>query len=498
MAGTTLRGIGDEEEAEEGEGEQTPPPPGAPDEGQYQSGPTVVDNAKVAESLKKLRSLDDYPKTPPPGVVPSGHPPAAISGSLGATPTTTTLLGVPLTLPSRNTPPAMGTGTLFGIGTPSLSAPPPVPQPSVNQTLSGVVAPVDAEADATIPTNAVSGIIEPDVRGTMVGRDLHMSDHLPPEGARVERSRITGEFSGGERHFFESEPINTEYEPEFRPNPYARVGVAMAVAGVFVAAVWGYVRYRRFEPPPPVESQVAPAPVETLNPVAPPAPAPAPAAAPAAAATAQEPAPAFPPAGAAAEPVAPAPPASAEPTGTPSATTAVSPPLPAPAVPNEAPTPASAEPPASPPASASKSQETAREPKEPMEVFAPPEPKESPPPAPAEKPRPRVPVAADKPRAPKERDAATGIPPFAGTPPATSRRAVRPVTSSEPAPARPAAVSKPATAPRETPPFAAVPPKPSMRPPAPIQPGQAIPVPARPKAKRVEDDPDGTLPLSID
>jgi len=37
-----------------------------------------------------------------------------------------------------------------------------------------------------------------------------------------------------------------------------------------------------------------------------------------------------------------------------------------------------------------------------------------------------------------------------------------------------------------------------MRPPAPIQPGQAIPVPARPKAKRVEDDPDGTLPLSID
>ncbi|HET6280408.1 MAG TPA: hypothetical protein VFH73_05565, partial [Polyangia bacterium] len=49
MAGTTLRGIGEDESDEE-----TPPP-----EKEAPSGPTVVDNAKVAESLRKLRSLED-------------------------------------------------------------------------------------------------------------------------------------------------------------------------------------------------------------------------------------------------------------------------------------------------------------------------------------------------------------------------------------------------------------------------------------------------------
>ncbi len=219
MAGTTLRGIGDDEE-EEGAGEKTPPPPGQ--EGpELLSGPTVVDSAKVAESLKKLRSLDDFPKTPPPTVIAAGTPPAAgapppNAGPLSGPPSTHTLLGLPLTLPSRQAPPpAVGTGTLFGIGAPSMSG--GTASPSTSHTLAGIVAPVDAENEATIPTNVVSGVIEPDVRGTMMGHDRHLGEHVPAEGGRVERAP-TGEFSGGERHFFESEPINTEYEPEFKPN----------------------------------------------------------------------------------------------------------------------------------------------------------------------------------------------------------------------------------------------------------------------------------------
>ncbi|HEX3696006.1 MAG TPA: hypothetical protein VH374_11510 [Polyangia bacterium] len=469
MAGTTLRGIGDDEEEEE-EGEKTPPPPSAAqDEHQMLSGPTVVDSAKVAESLKKLRSLDDSPKTPPPGVIPTSAPV-----------TNATLLGMSLGPPVKPAPaPAVGSTTLFGIGAPVLTGHPGSGPLSTTSTLAGVVAPVAGEADATIPTNAVSGTIERDTRGTMMGHDRHIGDRLPQvESGRVIAERaVSGEFSGGERHFFESEPINTEFEPEFKPNPYARVGVGLAVVGVFVAAVWGYARYRSSEPAP-TEAQApppsaAPAPVETPPPVA---------ATPTPPVTAQEPTP------------APAPAAAQEPPNQ-----AVAPPAPAPAAVAAVPMPESTPAPESKPAPTEAPPaiiEPPPAPKHPVHeavaksVAAP---IKTPASKDADKPKARAAATAehpDRPHVAKEKvpilePAAVGAPP--------RRAPIRPVTSLDSPPAtHPPAAKAPATP-------MATGMKPAVRPAPSVTPGTQLPVPKPKSAKRGgEDDPDGTLPLSID
>ena len=446
MAGTTLRGIGDEEDEEE-EGEKTPPPPTI-EEPQQLSGPTVVDSAKVAESLKKLRSFEDFAKTPPPVVIPANAP---VSGA--------TLLGVPLTLPAKAVPaPGIGTHTLFGIGAPIPAVEPgsgPT-APTTGSTQSGVVAPVDTEADATIPTNAVSGIIERDIHGTVLGHDLHLAEQERPADGRgrvITERGLNSEFSGGERRFFESEPLIAEFEPEYKPNPYTRVGVGLAVLGVFVAAVWGYVRYRSFEPAA-TEAESTTTPAATPTPAEPPPagtamPAPARGAPPV---TALE---------------APAPPAR--------------PPTTLPAQESPAPAPSRPTPNA---AVATPAPETVRGPSE--EPTAPPAMIETQPPAKPKRPAKQAETAsrtgagalkdADKPRV---------YPPG------------RPLTSLEPI--RPAPTAKPAVAgPHETPSAAAG--QKSLRLGPFVAPGAPHPLPKtiKPSRRGGEDDPDGTLPLSVD
>jgi hypothetical protein len=341
-----------------------------------------------------------------------------------------------------------------------------------------VVAPVTDDDAATVPVNAVSGMIERDVHGTVMGHDRHNVPDMPhPEGARVITERgLSAEFSGGERRFFESEPLNTEFEPEFKQNNYTRMVLALAVSGVFLVAVWGYVRYRRAEP---IEAQqTAPAPVNEAPAVATPPPAEPPPPAPPPVAATQEPA---------TPPPAPPPAAAPEPVAAPAPTATIAAPATPPPVEKERPVSEPAPPAvvekAAPPTPSSGiakmeakvKEATAESLKTPKEHHAAP-----------------VATTSERPRSVKPGTDLLSQPP---------RHPVRPVTSLDPTvrPMPGAAPAKPAAPPpREVPPLAARPVK-VTSPTLPPSPPGALTKPTKPAKRRGgEDDPDGTLPLSID
>jgi len=104
-------------------------------------------------------------------------------------------------------------------------------------------------------------------------------------------------------------------------------------------------------------------------------------------------------------------------------------------------------------------------------------------------------MAADRSKPAKEK--APILDPSLSAPPV--RRGIRPVTSLEPA--RPtSSPGKPSSSILRDMPSLAAPPKPSRAAStAPVAPGTTLPVPkAKPAKRRGEDDPDGTLPLSIE
>jgi hypothetical protein len=333
MAGTTLRGIGDDESDEE-----TPPP-----EKEAASGPTVVDNAKVAESLRKLRSLEDrsgshalqgggggvtaavdneatVPMTAAdlPGVAHAMTKPA--SGELvtgKATPSST--IHSPSGAPHASVvvPPPSGqagiTGTLMGqpsatlLGLPTsaaLGASEKVNPPTttlIGQSLSTLMGHAAPEG-STRPVNTPAPIAEPPRPfRTLFGHSAPAPEEVSRELARHQPrpSRPTPgadgggipalDFSGKEQRFFESEPINDLYEPEFpRPKMFARVAVGIATASVVIVAVLAYFRFSGSDEMPVVES-TAPPTVPQAAAAQPPPPGPAAAPSPTAAATAPAP-----------------------------------------------------------------------------------------------------------------------------------------------------------------------------------------------------------------
>jgi hypothetical protein len=262
----------------------------------------TVDEDKVAEGLKKLRSLDE-----PLGPIPSSMP--------------TLKEGIPA----------------YGAG------PPTPPTPAVVASVAAaelIRSRGTAHGHALSVGGAVQAVqtasIDDRMKGTLLGHSLHLPDvpevaeelSRPAEVRAITRVVVPGaptaggntDFSNGDARFFDSEPVTTaEYEPE-RPRAnkmMIRGLIAGGVASVFIVAAVAWLRSpHKSDGAEPMETQApvlaAPSPVPD-QPAVPAMPveqpgAPAP--------TAEQPpiaAPAVPPAPAAVAPPPPAPPEEAPP-----------------------------------------------------------------------------------------------------------------------------------------------------------------------------------------
>jgi len=288
-------------------------------------GSPAIDEDKVAEGLKKLRSLDE-----PLGPIPTSPSPQTLRD------------GVPgFNFPSPSS--AAGTPTLKE-GMPVVGLPTPVnPQALAaanaselirsRGTAHGHALSVAAGAQGARPVS-----IDDRLKGTLLGHDLHLPDlpAIPPEESRPAEVRpvapssvslvpspgaiaprtVPTVFTPSDSRSIDDEPSNDELEP--RPNKLlVRGAIAFAAISVIAVAIVAWTHHR----PDPAETQAATVgtPVENPGTLPPPSePAPAPAVAPAA--------------------VAPAAPSAAVPVGEPApAPQAVAPaPAPAPPQPEEA------------------------------------------------------------------------------------------------------------------------------------------------------------------
>jgi hypothetical protein len=242
------------------------------------SGAGVVDEDKVAEGLKKLRSLDE-----PLGPIPSSMP--------------TLKEGVPV----------VG-------GAPTAPHPAAIAAAAASELLRSRGT---AHGHALSVAAGGQGILVPismdeRMKGTLLGHSLHLPDvseggaeeSRPAEirsvslaespGALVTTMAATSPtgFSPGDSSFFEDEPLNTEFEPE-TPRSKLMAQGTIAVAGLLVVAVviFAWVRVRSSDAPAPAPAQdnaglpvppsvppPAPAAVAPPEPAAAAAPSPAPAA----------------------------------------------------------------------------------------------------------------------------------------------------------------------------------------------------------------------------
>jgi hypothetical protein len=288
------------------------------------SGPSV-DEDKVAEGLKKLRSLDE---------------------PLGPIPTTTQTPTMRDGMAPLNFPNPVGASS----GTPTLKETPAVAHPTpVNPAAMAAAAAAElirsrgtahghAIAAAAAGQHALPVPVDDRMKGTLLGHSLHLPD-LPavpsdenraaevrpvapavePGGGALIRRTIPAEaalpgFSQGDSRFFDNQQETEEFEPvNRRGKMVVRGTIFLAVASVFVVAAVAWVHKSgapsEAQAPSPAEDQGAPAPVAPAAPANAAQPAPgAPTAAPAAAAQAPAPAPAVappPPAPAAPPPPAP-------------------------------------------------------------------------------------------------------------------------------------------------------------------------------------------------
>jgi hypothetical protein len=278
------------------------------------SGPTIVDDDKVAEGLKKLRSLDE-----PLGPMPTAPMTTGTIQPGSMAPTVTPVSSMP-TLKE---------------GMPVVGGPTPVVTPAVaaaellrsRGTAHGHALSGNSVNPALLPVS-----VDDRMKGTLLGHSLHLPDlplpgeaeaekapraaevrsiaavqQVPPAGA-LRPSELVADFSNGDSRFFETEAIGNDLDLERpRPNKMFRAVVFFAVVSVFGVAAFAWVNARKSSDAEAQATSPAPAPEPTA---AAPAPTPEPAAAPAAAA----PPPAAAPAAAAAAPAeVVAAPAAAEP-----------------------------------------------------------------------------------------------------------------------------------------------------------------------------------------
>ena len=215
MAGKTFRGVGDD-----GEPSSRRPQDDAPrlaDEAEdargLYSGPTVVDDQKVAEVLKKLRSLDQAPG-PLTGIteaVDDANPTEPVRIDPRNLKIDTGLRAASPPAPVLRSPPAPAVE----------SAPPPgiksdpgparradIMYPLARPTAVGRSVSESADAQpVTIPAEAG--------RGTMLGRSIHLRDANTPDAAEVE-------ISSGSVQFLDGSP------PTSQPFPLAEPRIAAA------------------------------------------------------------------------------------------------------------------------------------------------------------------------------------------------------------------------------------------------------------------------------
>jgi hypothetical protein len=262
----------------------------------------TVDEDKVAEGLKKLRSLDE-----PLGPIPSSMP--------------TLKEGIPA----------------FGAGPPTPATPAVVASVAASELIRSRGTSHGHALSAAGAGQAVqTASIDDRMKGTLLGHSLHLPDvpevaeelSRPAEVRAIARVAAPGalmpganaDFSNGDARFFDSEPVPTgEFEPE-RPRAnkmMIRGLIAGGVASVFIVAAVAWLRSpHKSDGAEPLEAQApvlaAPVPVQPSVPAVPAEQpvAPAPTAEPPAAA-----APAVPPspAPAAVAPPPPAPPEEAPP-----------------------------------------------------------------------------------------------------------------------------------------------------------------------------------------
>jgi hypothetical protein len=373
MAGKTLSGIGDDESGRHEIGKDAPasaspsvnkPPSARPTDRMPMyignsgtptigpgtmpapaSGAANVDDDKVAEGLKKLRSLDE-----PLGPIPA---PSAMP-TLRDKP-------APLTLPKPANPTG-GTPTLKE--TPIVGLPTPVNPAAVaaaaaaelirsRGTAHGHALSVPVAGQASLP---VAG--DDRMKGTLLGHDLHLPDlpalssddarsagvrsiapaHEPGalvRGSNALEAAHDSHFSQGDSTFFDSETEDEEFALENpRGKMIIRGAIFLAVVSVFVVAALAWGRYHKADAPAEAQAPPSPPPAPTEPQAAAPAPAPT-EAQPAAAPTAAAPAPA----------AAPTAPALTAPAPTAQAPSAAPPPAPPPvaAVPEEEVKPAAVE-----------------------------------------------------------------------------------------------------------------------------------------------------------
>ena len=526
MAGDTLRGIGKKAIAEALEAaaaaEHTTETNGTAPTSAFALG----DNQGQPE-----RSLDELPSERtghhPPGdsaVAATNH---AGNDALAGTPITTapTLVqdapavpDAPAPMPGAATLPGTSTTASTGINTAvtivddaaPLGSSTSAPRSGPNRVSFGTMIGHEVHAvHARVADAEAAG------RGTAHGHDVHLPGHpamgveaeIAPGTARAPSVRglpvshaepasalaeylapardSQNEFSGGDHSFFDTAPINDEYEPE---NPRGRLYTRLAVSGAVVAVVavvvvaWANSRGASQEPPVEVKTQPAvTAPVRTAVATPPPArPAPPPA-------PPQEP------------------PTSTIPSSMPERIAVTTPPPhPAKAPSLAPPAPAPAPRPAVPIAAAAKSAgvavSAAPVPK-PAPAAAPPAPKPAPIAAAAPRPASAIAPVAAAPKASAPvaaapapvRELRTPPPPPQKKPTAVAAAAPHPAATPAPHAAAPAPTPFPATRPAPT--VAKVPQSAPSRPVAKSTPARASKAPARGKQKY---DPDGTLPLSFE
>ncbi|HVZ72580.1 MAG TPA: hypothetical protein VHJ20_09415 [Polyangia bacterium] len=268
MAGKTLPGIGDDEETDGLSGESsislsgantaqdlTPNTPARSTERLHYSGPTVIDEDKVAEGLKRLRSLDE-----PLGPIPSSMP--------------TLKEGMP----------AVGAAPAAATTTPAAVA------ENVAEMLR---ARGTAHGHAITGSNAPAGLVLPvavddRMKGTLLGHMLHLPDvpndedeSRPAEVHAVDRSAsglnsgsggslaLTPvvppiDFSNGESRFFATEP-ERELEPEKpRSKLMVRGAIAFAVLSIAAVATIAWVRASKPESASDTTAEPAEKPTTTI------------------------------------------------------------------------------------------------------------------------------------------------------------------------------------------------------------------------------------------
>jgi hypothetical protein len=205
-------------------------------------GPGIVDDDKVAEGLKRLRSLDE-----PLGPIPNTMP--------------TLKEGIPVVdaLPAP-----------VPVVTPGLAA---SEQARTRGTAHGHALSTPGAGQGLVPM-----AVDDRLKGTLLGHSLHLPD-LPSPGEETNRAPEVRsiatvaplaapagthsapdrqDFSHGDARFFESDPVNTELEPEHPRSTKLVRGIAIvaAVVSVCIVVVYAVSRSKKSESvqAPPAET----------------------------------------------------------------------------------------------------------------------------------------------------------------------------------------------------------------------------------------------------